>query len=628
MCQPGSQVHLYRAGFLVLFCVALPISCKSSESVQEPSTGSTKEPAPHVAVPSESARVDRQASDSRTEWLARNAIPLATVEAGHGFEDLAPFGTMVGNARVVGLGEGTHGTREYFQAKHRLLEFLVREKGFSIFSIEANMPEAYALDAYINGAPGDVNALIAGMYFWTWNTEEVRTMVEWMRAYNQKERPSGAKALHFTGFDMQTGKVALEIVREFLREHDSAWLEDEGKVVLDRLTGYDPQTSSQESDFGCATAKLPVEVFRGKKLRVRGWIKTDDLQDGWAGLWLRVDGPSPWFDNMHDRGLTGTSDWEERVLELEVPNDARAIFFGLVMPGTGKAWFDDLSIEVDGTRWKSDDLDLDFEGPEPRGLVPADPGGRPGSAHYSGRHDRSEARTGGQSFLLSSLPRDEDGMDSATAIATAHAVLAHMESSRDRYLSTAEVQTTEWAIQNARIVEQWTGGGADDSSSMSHRDECMARNVLWILQQDPSAKVVLWAHNGHVTREAPFMGSHLRRQLGTDYINLAFCSSHGTYTAKDESFRNLGTHTLSKPPPDSFEAILEMAGRSILLVDLRAARADDPGSAWLTETRLFGGLIGAVAMPDHYQPMKLQADYDLLLWVRDTSASRPLVKQR
>jgi erythromycin esterase-like protein len=615
-------------GFLVVFCTVLPNSCNSTEPALKSPTESLQQSAPAAGVPSESETADHQLPDPRTEWLARNAVPLATVEAGHGFEDLVSVGKMVGNAQVVGLGEGTHGTREYFQAKHRLLEFLVREKGFSIFAIEANMPEAHALDAYINGAPGDVNALIAGMYFWTWNTEEVRTMVEWMRAYNHEEKPRGATALHFTGFDMQTGRVALSIVREFMRKNDSAWLEAEGTTVLDQLENYDAKANDRETSFGCATAKLPVESFRGKKLRLRGWIKTDGLQDGWAGLWLRVDGPRPWFDNMQDRGLAGTSDWEERELELEVPSDARAIFFGLVMPGTGKAWFDDLSIEVDGSRWRSDELDLDFEGPEPRGLVPADPGGRPGSAHYSGRHDRSEARSGSQSFLLASLPRDKGGMDSEAATAAAHAVVAHMEGKRDQYASTAEVQATEWAIQNARIVEQWTGGGTDELAAMSHRDECMANNVLWILQQDPSAKIVLWAHNGHVTGETPFMGSHLRQRLGADYVNVAFCSSHGTYTALDESHRDLGAHTLSHPPPGSFEAILEMSGKPILFVDLRVAREDDPGSAWLTETRLFGGTIGAVAMPDHYEPTKLQADYDLLLWVRDTSASRPLANKR
>jgi hypothetical protein len=73
------------------------------------------------------------------QWLRQHAVPLQTVEAGHGFTDLQPLGQMVGNARIVELGEATHGTREFFQLKHRLVEFLASQKGFTIFSIEANM---------------------------------------------------------------------------------------------------------------------------------------------------------------------------------------------------------------------------------------------------------------------------------------------------------------------------------------------------------------------------------------------------------------------------------------------------------------------------------------------------------
>ncbi len=51
--------------------------------------------------------------------------------------------------RIVSLGESTHGSREIFQMKHRMLEFLVTEMGFSIFSIEASMPESYAVGDYV-----------------------------------------------------------------------------------------------------------------------------------------------------------------------------------------------------------------------------------------------------------------------------------------------------------------------------------------------------------------------------------------------------------------------------------------------------------------------------------------------
>src|SRR5215469_6257286 len=87
-----------------------------------------------------SAQPDR---NQVVDWIASHAIRLETPEAGRGFADVQPLKKVIGDARIVGLGEATHGTREFFQLKHRMLELLATEMGFTIFSIEANMPEAY-----------------------------------------------------------------------------------------------------------------------------------------------------------------------------------------------------------------------------------------------------------------------------------------------------------------------------------------------------------------------------------------------------------------------------------------------------------------------------------------------------
>lgn len=58
---------------------------------------------------------------------------------------MQPLKKVVGDARIVALGEATHGSREFFQLKHRMLEFLATLMGFTIFTIEASMPEAYKL---------------------------------------------------------------------------------------------------------------------------------------------------------------------------------------------------------------------------------------------------------------------------------------------------------------------------------------------------------------------------------------------------------------------------------------------------------------------------------------------------
>jgi len=127
------------------------------------------------------SRPDQPAVD----WIAANAVRLKTPEAGNGFADMQPLKKIIGNARIVSLGEATHGTREFFQLKHRMLEFLASEMGFTIFSIEANMPEAYRLNDYVLNGVGDPAKLLKGMYFWTWDTQEVLAMIEWMREFNK-----------------------------------------------------------------------------------------------------------------------------------------------------------------------------------------------------------------------------------------------------------------------------------------------------------------------------------------------------------------------------------------------------------------------------------------------------------
>lgn len=148
-------------------------------------------------------------------WIRSTAIPLRSVVAGSGFTDLQPFKAVVGKAQVVGLGEATHGTKEFFQLKHRMLEFLVEEMGFRVFAIEANLPEAYAVDEYIQTGLGDPAKALKGLYFWTWDTTEVLDQILWMRKYNAD--PSHPKKLRFYGVDMQEHRVALA--------QATAWLE-------------------------------------------------------------------------------------------------------------------------------------------------------------------------------------------------------------------------------------------------------------------------------------------------------------------------------------------------------------------------------------------------------------------
>jgi erythromycin esterase len=153
-----------------------------------------------------------------TTWMRKNAIPLKTVEPGSGFTDMAPLKQVVGNARIVATGEATHGTREFFQLKHRLFEFLVERMGFTAFAIEANMPEARLVNEYVLNGNGNPRELLDGLYVWSWKTEEVLNLIEWMHVYNAN--PAHKRKVKFYGFDMQKANAAMENVLAYLRRVD------------------------------------------------------------------------------------------------------------------------------------------------------------------------------------------------------------------------------------------------------------------------------------------------------------------------------------------------------------------------------------------------------------------------
>ena len=161
---------------------------------------------------------EKSEEDQVTEWISENAIQISTVEPGNGFEDLLPIGEMIGDARIVSLGEPTHGNREVFQLKHRMIEYFVEEMGFNIFALECPFGEAFDINRYVLDGIGDPEKAIAGIYFWTWDTEEVLELIKWMRSYNAN--PDNLKKVKFYGFDPQDPERAARVMLAYLKKVD------------------------------------------------------------------------------------------------------------------------------------------------------------------------------------------------------------------------------------------------------------------------------------------------------------------------------------------------------------------------------------------------------------------------
>ncbi|MDX1579507.1 MAG: hypothetical protein R3266_13560 [Gemmatimonadota bacterium] len=102
-------------------------------------------------------------------------------------------------------------------------------------------------------------------------------------------------------------------------------------------------------DWAVSVQMVDATPYRGRRVRLRGWLRSDDLGSG--GLWMRIDGIVEGraallaLDNMEDREIEGTEDWTEREIVLDVAPESVTILFGAMIAGDGALWVDDLAFE-------------------------------------------------------------------------------------------------------------------------------------------------------------------------------------------------------------------------------------------------------------------------------------------
>ena len=135
-----------------------------------------------------------------SDWLKQNSIPIKYIEAGNSFSDLQPLKKTLQDAQVIGLGEATHGTHEFFTIKHRLLEFLVTEMDFTAFALESSFSDCEPINDYILTGKGNLATVLTNQKYTAWDTEEFSAMLDWMRNYNQKVPDE--KKVRFYGLDI------------------------------------------------------------------------------------------------------------------------------------------------------------------------------------------------------------------------------------------------------------------------------------------------------------------------------------------------------------------------------------------------------------------------------------------
>ena len=93
---------------------------------------------------------------------------------------------------------------------------------------------------------------------------------------------------------------------------------------------------------------VQAEQYAGKKVRFQAYVKTSGVRND-AGLWMRADSINRQaiaLDNMDERRIKGTTDWQCYTIVLNIPKETVALHFGLLLLGEGRVWIDDCSIDI------------------------------------------------------------------------------------------------------------------------------------------------------------------------------------------------------------------------------------------------------------------------------------------
>ncbi|MER6995989.1 erythromycin esterase family protein [Streptomyces sp. NPDC000410] len=164
-----------------------------------------------VTAPVARARPAPPTTDDPLRALAASARPL---------DDLRPLGRMVGDAKVVGVGEATHNSKEFFTTKHRIFEYLVERKGFTTFALEANWSAGLRLDDFVLHGKGDPRQIMREEFqnsYAMWDTQEYLDLVNWMRQHNLRHP---GHPVRFMGNDVgHAGPALFDRVTAYVGTH-------------------------------------------------------------------------------------------------------------------------------------------------------------------------------------------------------------------------------------------------------------------------------------------------------------------------------------------------------------------------------------------------------------------------
>jgi erythromycin esterase-like protein len=188
-------------------------------------------------------------SNGSIESVRRASLPVSPTPSG-----LRPLLSAIGDARLVLIGEATHGTHEFYEARAELTKLLIAQRGFMFVAVEADWPDAYRANRWVRGLSAERDAGQALGDFarfprWMWRNREVVRFLEWLRAWNAPRLLE--HRVGFYGLDLYSMHRSMAAVLEYLNTVDpQAAARARERYGCFETFGDDPQAYGYASTMG------------------------------------------------------------------------------------------------------------------------------------------------------------------------------------------------------------------------------------------------------------------------------------------------------------------------------------------------------------------------------------------
>jgi len=202
--------------------------------------------------------------------------------------DYDPLLNFIGDARFVLLGEASHGTHEFYRERAEITKRLIREKGFTAIAVEADWPDAYRVNQYVQGLSRDADAAEALSGFqrfpaWMWRNADILDFVGWLRTHNDSLAADSQAKVGFYGLDLYSLHASMGAVLAYLDKVDPKGASRARyRYACFEHFGEDPQTYGYAAGFGLSHTCESEVIAQLIDLRKRAAEYA--RRDGWGAI--------------------------------------------------------------------------------------------------------------------------------------------------------------------------------------------------------------------------------------------------------------------------------------------------------------------------------------------------------